>query len=221
MIDWQRLKREVHFFLAALVFALLLIGTLLYLNLQTSAQWQQGNKQLQQATMKYRVANDQKIMLALYQQRFTTLNKRHVLGDEQRIDWIETIQASSKRHIIPSVKFSLDQRMPATLPDDINNVAVYVSKMRLDMNLLHEGDLFNLFDDLDNRADGLYGISNCTLKQEARDKSIDALNNSLTGSCELNWFTMGEVVEIQYDENGEPITPEDSMLSDDAGSEDI
>lgn len=217
MIDWQRLKRQVRFFIAAVVFALLLVGTLLYLNQETGSHWQQSNNQLRQATMRYKLASDQKLLLTKYQQRFNALKKQNIVGDEQRIDWVETIQSSSKRHLIPSVKFTLDQRTPATLPDDVSNIAVYVSRMRLDMNLLHEGDLFDLFADLDARANGLYGISKCNLKQETTNKSADVLTNRLDSNCELYWYTMGEVIETQYDESGNPIEPDANMQ--DSGEE--
>lgn len=217
MIDWQRLKTEVRIFIAALVFALVLVGSLLYFNVQSTDHWQQANNQLRQASMRYKVASDQKLLLAKYQQRFNVLTGRHIVGNEQRIDWVETIQASSKRHMIPSVRFSLDQRTTAALPDDIGNMTVYVSKMRLEMNLLHEGDLFNLFDDLDTRANGLYAVTSCSLKQESRLATVDALGNRLNGNCELNWYTMGEVVETQYDEFGNPMDPDAGMQ--DSGEE--
>ena len=212
MIDWKKIKREVQIFIAAVIFALLLAGILLSINLQTASDWRQANNQLSQATTRYHIANDQKLVLAQYQQRFNLLKTRNIVGDEQRIDWVETIQASSKRHLIPSVKFSLDQRAVATLPNDITNMGVLVSKMRLDMNLLHEGDLFNLFNDLDARANGLYGITSCNLKQEER-QSADLLSNRLNGTCELNWYTMGEVIEIQYDENGVPISTDQPVAT--------
>jgi hypothetical protein len=221
MIDWQKLKREVQIFIAAVVFSLLLAGALLFMYLQAADHWKKSSNLLRQANLRYQIASDQKLLLALYQQRFTALKNRNVLGDEQRIDWVETIQSSSKQHIIPSVKFSLDQRMAATLPDDVTNIAVYVSKMRLDMNLLHEGDLYNLLADLDTRANGLYGISRCNLKQTARKNVDDALSNNLNGICELNWYTMGEVIEQQYDENGEPVPTQEPMMEYNAGSDDI
>jgi hypothetical protein len=211
MIDWQKLKREVQIFIGALLFALLLAGALLFMHQQTHTHWQQAGNQQRQATMRYQTASNQKLLLEQYQQRFTTLKNSNVLGEEQRIDWVETIQASSTRHAIPSVKFSLDQRTTATLPDDVTGIAVYLSKMHLEMNLLHEGDLYHLFADLDASAQGKYGIKSCALKREGQQTSDNVISSSLNSTCDLYWYTMGEVVEQQYDENGEPIAPEGLM----------
>lgn len=218
MIDWQKIKREVQIFIGALLFALLLSGVLLFMHLSTHTQWQQANNQRQQATLRFQTASDQKLLLAQYQQRFSALKASNVMGEEQRIDWVEAIQTSSTRHAIPSVKFNLDQRTAATLPEDITGMAVYVSKMRLEMNLLHEGDLYNLFADLDNSAQGLYGIKNCTLKHDATQTADNLTTGGLNGTCDLYWYTMGEEAEPQYDENGELIAP-DGMMQD--GGEEI
>jgi hypothetical protein len=208
MIDWKNLKREIQIFIAALLFAVFAAGTLLFIQQNTGTQWQQTRNQLQQATQRYQTASDQKLILEHYQQRFTALKNSNILGEEQRIDWVEAIQSSSTRHAIPSVKFSLSQRASAELPEDVTSIAVYVSQMRLEMNLLHEGDLYNLFADLDNGAQGIYGIKSCALKQEGKQAIESTFTSSLNGICELYWYTMGEVVEQQYDENGEPIAPE-------------
>lgn len=218
MIDWQKLKREVQIFIGGLLFALLLAGVTLYIQQQTAEHWQQSRNQLMQAKLRYETASNQKLVLEKYQQRYVALQKKHVLGEEQRIDWIEVIQSSSTRHGIPSVKFNLDQRNMATLPEDITNIAVYTSKMRLEMELMHEGDLYNLLADLDERAQGLYGINNCLLKHDVNHNADNVVLSNLSGTCELAWYMMGEQIEQQYDENGNPIAPEE-MTQD--GSEEI
>ncbi|MDQ1362196.1 MAG: hypothetical protein QG652_56 [Pseudomonadota bacterium] len=218
MIDWQKIRREIHIFIAALLFALTLGGTLLFIHQQSYTQWQQASNQQRQASIRLQTASNQKLLLEQYQQRFNALKTGNVLGEEQRINWVETIQQSSTRHAIPSVKFTLDQRATATLPEDITGITVYISKMRLDMNLLHEGDLYNLFADLDSRAQGLYGIKSCTLKHEGTPTSGSEITSSLNGNCDLYWYTLDEIIEPQYDENGEPIAP-DGMMQD--GGEEI
>ena len=221
MINWQKLKREVRIFIAALVFALLLAGSLLFLNLQAADQWQQSKNQLLQATQRFHTASDQKLILAQYQKRFQALKNQQVFGDEQRIGWIETIQTSSNQHAIPSVKFSLDQRTSATLPGDIAGIAVYVSTMRLELSLLHEGDLYHLFADLDEQAKGLYGVKDCALKHATKENANNGFGSSLTGTCVLNWYTLGEIIEIQYDENGEPITTDQPVATYSAEGDDL
>lgn len=220
MIDWKKIKREVQIFTGALLFALVLAGAMLFMHQQTFSAWQQASNQVRQATLRYETASNQKLLLEQYQQRFNALKNSSVLGEEQRIDWVENIQASSNRHAIPSVKFSLDKRAAATLPDDAGNIAVYVSKMRLEMNLLHEGDLYNLFADLDARAQGKYGIKSCALKREGAQTADNVITSSLVGTCDLYWYTLGEPVEPQYDENGELIVPDD-MAQEGGGSEEI
>ena len=202
MIDWKYLKREVRIFIAALLFALILVGVLLFLNQQTAAQWHKANLQLRQAESRLQTASNQKTILELYKQRFQALKNRNIFGDEQRLDWVETIQAASKRHAIPSVKFNLEHRGIANLPADVTDLTVFASTMHLELKLLHEGDLYNLLADLDQNAQGLYAVNECALRYTS---------SSLEGTCLLNWYTLSEVVEQQYDESGNPIEPDADM----------
>ena len=202
MIDWKYLKREVRIFIAALLFALVLVGILLFLNQQTAAQWHKANLQLRQAESRLQTASNQKTILELYKQRFQALKNRNIFGDEQRLNWVETIQAASKRHAIPSVKFNLEHRGIANLPADVTDLTVFASTMHLELKLLHEGDLYNLLADLDQNAQGLYAVNECALRYTS---------SSLEGTCLLKWYTLSEVVEQQYDESGNPIEPDADM----------
>lgn len=211
MIDWKYLKREVRIFIAALLFALVLVGILLFLNQQTAAQWHKANLQLRQAESRLQTASNQKTILELYKQRFQALKNRNIFGDEQRLDWVETIQAASKRHAIPSVKFNLEHRGIANLPADVTDLTVFASTMHLELKLLHEGDLYNLLADLDQNAQGLYTVNECALRYTSSSRANNVFSSSLEGTCLLNWYTFSEVVEQQYDESGNPIEPDADM----------
>lgn len=206
MIDWKKLRREIRILAIAAGVSLFVLAFMYFFYQQTAQQYQQAKNQLSQAQLRYQQASENKKILDEYNERFNTLQKRGVFGDEQRIDWIETLQASSDRHKIPSVKFDLAQRGMIDsneLGESAFGISVFASSMKIEMNLLHEGDLFALLADFDTRAKGLNASRRCQLVRDA--------SAGLSGYCELDWISITEPREEVLDENGNPITDE-SML---------
>jgi hypothetical protein len=209
-LEWKKLHRELRLFGIALMLSLGVLSVVWYFYQQADQQYRQASNQLSQAQMRYQQANDKKQLLEVYEKRFKALQKQNVFGEEQRIDWIENLQASSDRHKIPSVKFELSQRTmldSAELGELGSGLSAYYSKMELDMSLLHEGDLFALLSDLDTYAKGLNAAQKCQLKKEP-----GGLAAGVSGRCELYWYTFSEPREIIYDENGNPV-PQDDMTA--------
>ena len=62
--------------------------------------------------------------------------------------------------------------------------------MKLNIDLLHEGDLQKLFNDLDAHAQGAYNISRCSLRRRSALKLDDAVQGNITAECELRWFNI-------------------------------
>jgi hypothetical protein len=57
------------------------------------------------------------------------------------------------------------------------------------MRLLHEGDLFNILNRLNNNAKGIFSLSSCRLSQNGKIvESADAPN--INAECDLQWFTI-------------------------------
>jgi hypothetical protein len=61
------------------------------------------------------------------------------------------------------------------------------SKMKLQMELLHEGDLLNFLDDL--KTKGLYTVQDCTLKR-INTIAETPLSPRLAAECNLYWLTI-------------------------------
>ena len=65
--------------------------------------------------------------------------------------------------------------------------------MTLNMQLLHEGDLYTIINTLDKKAKGLFDVQSCKITKNL--SSISALlekdsDKNFATVCVLNWYTM-------------------------------
>ena len=206
MIDWMKIKNEVRYFVIALVSCFILLAISLYYHQAREAEWRAAKHALVQQKVKYQQARDQVKLLEEYENQFDKIKAEGVFGEEQRIQWIETIQTSADSRKIPNVKFNIDQqnKLDKSSLDDLTGVDIYLSRMNLDFQLLHEGDLFGLLQDLDRNARGLNTVNKCQIKNNFSELNSVVDSQTLanfSGYCELYWFTLDEERSEQTEED--------------------
>lgn len=142
----------------------------------------------------YQNIDEEEKIIQRYLPLYRDLQSRGVIGQERRLDWIDTLRQASQRVELPMLRYAIDSqniyRPEFVVPS--GTFQIYSSNMRLDLGLLHEGDLETLFADLDANAVGLYTVSNCDLRRNHRQrefvKRADATN--LKAECGLRWLTI-------------------------------
>ena len=124
-----------------------------------------------------------------FETNFLKLVNQGVVGTEDRLSWFETIQNTTRKRGMPSVKYSISSQelvKEKNLKREYRGINVYKSVMTLDIKMAHEGDLFALLNDL-RKADGLYTVDKCRIEKVSL-KSINS-NNNMKAYCELGWYT--------------------------------
>ncbi|MDX9994315.1 MAG: hypothetical protein RBS28_03250 [Rhodocyclaceae bacterium] len=111
---------------------------------------------------------------------------------ERRLEWVETLgHIKASRRLLGleyeiSPQRPLDEKQPAS-----GGFRFLASPMKLDMPLLHEGDLLGLLDDLAARSEALVSVRSCRIDRlPASRGSPDTAN--LKASCEIDWITLQE-----------------------------
>ena len=125
-----------------------------------------------------------------YESSYTSLVNRHIVGEENRLSWFETIQSTANAKGMLLVKYDITSQ--ELVPDtsgqhSAKGLEVYRSKMTLDIRMAHEGDLFAMLNTLEEKAKGLFIVDKCEIKKiEAQLKENRVKMRSL---CELSWYT--------------------------------
>lgn len=142
-------------------------------------------------------ANRNNQILVQHEDTFKILEDNSVIGDENRLSWLEIVQRVAESMGMTSVKYNitsqelLDKKL---LDKKYKGLDVFKSVMSLDMKFLHEGDLFVMLNTLKNEAKGLVTVDKCDI--ELINKNIhqgvvdqNAADN-MRAYCELSWYTL-------------------------------
>ena len=125
-----------------------------------------------------------------YENSYIDLVKNSVVGEENRLSWFETIQATTNARGMPSVKYNVSSQrlLESSGAYTSAGLQVYRTKMTLDIKMAHEGDLFVMLNNLENRAKGLFSVDKCDVERMSF-KNLIVNENKMKAYCELSWYT--------------------------------
>jgi len=192
----KNLQKELSTFLICIAIASVMIVV-------SNSLWQTSlnDKQLAEADLneareRYFTAINQKKLLKLFEDKYIHLQKMGIVGDENRLNWVDNIEKITSENKIPYLKYKIAKRQPintAELNKNYPQIELFRSTMTLQMQLLHEGDLYTIINSLDKRAVGLFDIKSCSITRnptQAKSLLESATDKNFSANCELNWYTM-------------------------------
>jgi hypothetical protein len=144
------------------------------------------------ARRSYVYVESEKQEIRAYQPLFIELRRRHFVGTENRLDWVEAIrQIQEQRRLLP-LTYEIEPQQPYKVEGRLatGDYQLRGSRMTLHMDLLHEMDLFNFLGDL--RQHGVFTVQDCTIRRLATAPAT-APGASLSSDCTLNWLTLSPV----------------------------
>jgi hypothetical protein len=124
---------------------------------------------------------------------FNKLQERGIIGDEQRLDWVELLKEIRDKHRLIDLRYEIaPQRM---LDGQLGNDFVFfASSMKLELKLLHEEDLTRLLDDLRRQAKALIRVKSCRIERlPATGEQRGGGRANLLADCEIEWLTLRDV----------------------------
>jgi hypothetical protein len=170
-------------------------GTLIGVSKMILNRLQQTGMQLQaqrdDARSRFTQAATEKEEIKDYQPRFLQLRARGFFGPEKRLDLIEHIRRVHDARMLLPLNYEISPQQIIQLDPTILNqdLELRSSKIVLQMNLLHEMDLFDFLADLKSKA--FYTAQGCTVKR-AESVALAALTPRLNAECTLILLSVGE-----------------------------
>lgn len=129
--------------------------------------------------------------------RFQAIRARGLIGPEQRLDWVEAIARIKAARSIGKLDYDFSPQRPldaAILPGGAaaDGFEMMSSQMRLQAELLHEGELLLFFEDIRNSVNALVQVRSCSMERIASGATSRASNAQLKADCTLEWITLRE-----------------------------
>jgi len=125
--------------------------------------------------------------LAVYR-RLQALN---VLGPERRLEWADSMKRIRTGREILDLSYRVDrQKQVASMPGKPASVDFFASRMKVDLALLHEGDLLGFLRDLRDSGNAFYAIQRCTMTRTGVAAAAPTLGPRLRADCEIDLVTI-------------------------------
>ncbi len=135
------------------------------------------------------VAAEDRNNLSVNAGAYGALEERRIIGDGDRLGWFEGLEKLRQQHLVTDFHYliSPQKSFPGRAPVQ-GNFDIRYSEMKLQFDLLHEGQLLNFLGALHNQVNGWYQLEGCSLHRA----SVDGTNAgaSLKAECAGGWITL-------------------------------
>jgi hypothetical protein len=124
---------------------------------------------------------------------YDQMQQSGMTGEQNRLDWIDSIAKIKNDRKLFEIKYAIEAQKPLDYPGIAAGGATFVvSRMKLEMLLLHEEDLLNFLTDLQSAGKAKVAVRHCTVTRIEREApaTATALQPRLRAQCELDLISM-------------------------------
>jgi hypothetical protein len=125
---------------------------------------------------------------------YRRLRDLRILGKERRLDWVDAIQRIRTSREMLDVRYVIEpQKVLVSLAGKPGKVDFNVSTMKLELALLHEGDLLGFLDDLRDAGNAYVLVRRCSLTRSApggQPPGAATLTPRLRAECLIDLITV-------------------------------
>lgn len=196
--EWLALRGVLGVFaICALLSAIMLAASDAFWRAMNS-EYQTNFMRFREASRRYLAVDDEERIIETQYPAFKQLHARGIIGQEHRLNWVETLRAAGDTLQLPKIDYRIEaQRI--YVPEialDSGPFDVNVSEMHLNLALLHEGDLIRLLAALDRDSAGLFSVERCEMSREGEVRHApdgpDVPATQLRADCLLRWFSLDQ-----------------------------
>ena len=127
---------------------------------------------------------------------YRRMQEQGMITPENRLDWIDSIARIKAERKLLEIKYNIEAQKPLDYPglSSIGATNFIVSRMKLDMMLLHEDDLLNFLSDMKAVGKSLVSVRRCSIARLDRGgaPTSPALSPRLRSDCQIDLITLGK-----------------------------
>lgn len=191
--DWKVLQLPLIAFGFVLIVVLALISYTGNKKAEALIKLESQKSQLNQARQRFQTSGMEKEMIAKYMPMYLDLVRRGFIGEERRIEWIDDLRTINQQFKLFGIHYSIGTQEIYKPPFQVDTsiFSLHHSLMKIEIPLLHEGDVLTVLNYLDSRQSAPFMPRDCVisrLSSSTKNKFLPYLN----ASCELDWLTISE-----------------------------
>ncbi|MCH7882022.1 MAG: hypothetical protein IIB69_10720 [Proteobacteria bacterium] len=192
-IDWFYLRRPLIVFALTLILSIALVMAGQWYEKTQLENYEQSVSTLRSTYRLYTGIVEDIGLLEQYKNLYSSYRSTGLVGDERRLSWIESLESTNEVLRLPTLTYNLlpqeDFRRPGFKVK--SGVAVKGSVMELSLGILHEEDIFALFEGLRLSIKNLFTVESCILtRNSAIDTSLNTKRTNFDSKCNIRWVTI-------------------------------
>ena len=122
---------------------------------------------------------------------YRRLKSAHILGDEQRLEWADAMTRIRTSRELLDLRYTVErQRNLLSVAGKPANVDFFASTMKVDIALLHEGDLLAFLRDLRESGNAFYAIKRCQITRTGTAATGTSIVPRLRADCDIDLITI-------------------------------
>ena len=122
---------------------------------------------------------------------YRRLKSLRILGEEQRLEWADAMTRIRTSRELLDLRYSVGrQRVLLSAPGKPVNVDFHASTMKVDIALLHEGDLLGFLRDLRQSGNAYYAVKRCLIVRTGIAATGTSIVPRLRADCDIDLITI-------------------------------
>jgi hypothetical protein len=148
--------------------------------------------ELTEARKRVQQSGEERDMISTYVGPYTALVERGVIGEEQRLSWVDALREANNQAQLFGVEYEVLAQQPYSFTTEVQagGLPVQQSLMKLKFGLLYEDDLLTFFRTLQAKSVGAFALNQCMIERLSREATRPANAPTLRAECELAWITI-------------------------------
>jgi len=197
--DWQELKASLFILCGVLVGLALLIGFAHYYGQQQQKALENQKNQLNAARQHYLLSGSEKDIITEYLPKYQKLINKGFVGEEHRIEWVDELRSEHQQHKLFGIKYNISQQeeYKPTFALNLGGFALHRSVMKLELDMLHEGDILKLTESMAAKDAAPFMLRDCEIVRLNNSTVFNQLIPNLHAQCDLDWLTIHEPAPTQ------------------------
>jgi hypothetical protein len=119
------------------------------------------------------------------------LKQLNVIGPERRLEWVDAMARIRAGRELLDLRYRVErQRLIASAAGKPTNVDFFASTMKVELALLHEGDLLGFLADLRASGNAYYSVQRCTMARTGQTGTGTSLVPRLRANCDIDLITI-------------------------------
>lgn len=148
------------------------------------AERSQAKERLTRIAEEEKEVNDK---LAVYRR----LKSLHILGEEQRLEWADAMTRIRTTRELLDLRYRVErQRLLGTFAGKPAGVEFFASAMKVEIALLHEGDLLGFLREVRESGNAYYSIKRCAITRTGTAPTGTSIVPRLRAECEIDLITI-------------------------------